>query len=83
MRLIFRNLAPLLLAAAIASPVFVTGCTGSVRVYDPYYHDYHDWNREAPYYRQWENDTHRQHEDFNKRSPEEQKEYWEFRHNSH
>ena len=37
-----RNFASvLLLAATLAAPALCTGCTGSVRVYDPYYHDYH------------------------------------------
>lgn len=83
MRLIFRYVATLLLAAAVATPVFMTGCTAGVRVYDPYYHDYHYWNDEAPRYRSWEHDTHRDHKDFNKRSADEQKQYWDSRHNQH
>lgn len=80
MRFLCRNLAAILLAALMVSPVFVTGCAVRARVYDPYYHDYHDWNGEAVYYNQWEHDTHRNHEDFRKRKSDEQKEYWDWRH---
>jgi hypothetical protein len=80
MRPILRSLSPLLLAAAIASPVMMTGCAAHVRVYDPYYHDYHAWNGEVVYYNQWEVATHRQHMDFNKRNDADKKEYWDWRH---
>jgi hypothetical protein len=79
-----RNFASvLLLATALAAPALCTGCTGSVRVYDPYYHDYHRWNGETTYYAQWETNTHRDHQDFNKRNDADKKEYWDWRHNQH
>jgi len=77
---ILRKYASLLLAAAVISPLFCTGCAAHERVYDPYYHDYHTWPAENGYYVQWETDTHRHHEDFDKRSKDEQKEYWDWRH---
>ena len=80
MRPILKGLAAFLLATAIASPGLMTGCAGSVRVYDPYYHDYHDWNSEAVYYNRWETENHYQHKDFHKRSAAEQKQYWDWRH---
>lgn len=80
---LLRHFSPLLLAAAIALPVLCTGCTGSVRVYDPYYHDYHVWASETPYYSQWEHDNHREHMDFNKRSDADKKAYWDWRHSQH
>jgi len=80
MRSIFRKLARLMLAGAIAAPVFIAGCTVHARVYDPYYRDYHVWATEQPYYSQWEHDTHHDHADFNSRSAAEQKEYWDWRH---
>ncbi len=80
---ISRKLAPLLLAAAVSLPLFITGCPGDDRVYDPYYHDYHTWGAEDPHYRQWEHDTHRDHQDFDKRSDSEKKEYWDSRHSQH
>ncbi|MGA9802802.1 MAG: hypothetical protein WA383_04100 [Terriglobales bacterium] len=71
-----------LLAAILASPVLITGCATHVRYYDPCYNDYHAWNHhEVVYYNQWEHDTHREHQDFNKRSDAEKKEYWTWRHN--
>ena len=78
-----RSFAPLMLAAAIACPAFITGCTVHAGVYDPYYHDYHNWNGEVVYYSQWEHDTHRDHVDFAKRSAADQKEYWDWRHSQH
>jgi hypothetical protein len=83
MRLFLRSVAPLLFAAVLAVPVFCTGCAVHARVYDPYYHDYHDWGGETVYYGQWEHDTHRDHVDFKKRSDADKKEYWDWRHNHH
>jgi hypothetical protein len=76
----FRYFAPLLLAAAIACPLFTTGCAVHARVYDPYYHDYHARAGETVYYNQWEHDTHRDHQDLEKRNKEDQKAYWDWRH---
>ena len=69
-----------LLAAAMAAAVFATGCTVHAGYYDPYYHDRHPWGGEVTYYQQWETETHRDHDDFNRRNKNEQKEYWEWRH---
>ena len=80
MRSPLKSFATILLAAAIASPALTTGCAAHVRVYDPYYHDYHDWNGEVVYYNQWEAETHREHREFHDRSAEEQHQYWEWRH---
>ena len=54
-----------------------------VRVYDPYYTDYHTWNHdEVVYYNQWSVETHRDpHRDFRKLNEQEKKEYWTWRHN--
>jgi hypothetical protein len=78
-----KNLTVVLYAALLAAPVFAIGCAAHERVYDPYYHDYHGRNGEAVYYNQWEHDTHRDHVDFNKRSANDQKEYWNWRHSQH
>ena len=78
-----RNFAPLILAAVLAAPVLSTGCAGSVRFYDPYYHDYHPWAGEVTYYGQWETNTHRDHVEFNKRNDSDKKEYWDWRHSQH
>ena len=78
-----RRFVPMIFAAAIALPILCTGCTGTVRVYDPYYHDYHGWAAEEPYYNQWEHDTHRDHVEFAKRNKDDQKAYWDWRHSQH
>ncbi len=71
-----RNFSLLLLAAAMT-----LGCAGHVRYYDSYNHDYHRWNdHETVYYGQWEHDTHRDHQDFNRRSDSDKQAYWEWRH---
>ena len=70
-----------LMAVAISSPALLSGCSGHVRVYDSYHHDYHTWNRgEDGYYTRWEGDTHRDHMDYGKRSPADQQAYWDWRH---
>ena len=83
MRSILRKLTPFVLAVAICSPALITGCSAHVRVYDPYYHDYHAWDGETVYYNQWEHDTHRDHQEFAHRNKDDQKAYWDWRHNQH
>jgi hypothetical protein len=72
-----------IMLAAIVVPVFTTGCPShaTVRVYDPYYSDYHVWNSyEVGYYRQWTVETHRPYREFRQLPPPEQREYWAWRH---
>jgi hypothetical protein len=74
----------LLLAAALASSLASVGCAEHhYRVYDPYYTDYHVWNHdEVVYYNRWAAENHRDpNRDFRRLRPEEQKEYWTWRHN--
>ena len=73
---------------ALAPPLMLTGCAARVstgyRVYDPGYRDYHTWNNgEIGFYSRWETDNHKEHRDFRKRSENEQKEYWQWRHDQH
>jgi len=77
------SLGSLFLIVAFLFSTITMGCAvrGSYRVYDPEYHDYHRWDHnEAGYYERWEVETHRRHEDFRRRSREEQNEYWNWRH---
>jgi hypothetical protein len=79
----WRPLSTLLLAAALAA-MAGTACEHHYyRVYDPYYTDYHVWNsNEVIYYQRWCNETHRDwHHDFRRLPPDEQREYWTWRHN--
>ena len=76
-------LASMLLASTLAIPLAGTGCAEHRygRVYDPYYGDYHRWGPdEDAYYHRWEAEGHREHREWGQRSPEEQKEYWGWRH---
>jgi hypothetical protein len=67
MRLLFKNFASLLLAAAVISPVMMTGCR----------------SQETVYYNRWEQDTHREHRDLNQRTEAEKQEYSEWRRSHH
>jgi hypothetical protein len=67
MHLIFRRFSPLLLAVAIASPVAMIGCRSP----------------ETVNYNQWEHETNRPHQDYDKRSPDEQKQYSDWQRNHH
>ena len=68
MRLTQRWLGVFLMAIAVASPIVVAGCAehARVRVYDPYYGDYHAWNDQMKvvFYRQWVVETHRPYHEF-------------------
>jgi len=78
-----RFASSVVLAAALASSALGTACAHHYyRVYDPYYSDYHVWNHdEVAYYQQWAREYHRDpHRDFRSLPPEEQKEYWNWRH---
>jgi len=79
-----RFLSSLLLGGAMAFSILGTACAEHhpYRVYDPYYSDYHVWNdEEVVYYHQWARENHRdENRDFRKLRPEEQKEYWNWRH---
>jgi hypothetical protein len=62
-----------LLASALAVPTIATGCAVG-------YQHHHEWNdSETTFYVQWETSTHRDHRDYDQRSSEEQREYWQWR----
>jgi len=72
-----------LLGVALLAPLATVGCGQhhAVRVYDPYYSDYHNWDdHERVYYNQWIVETHRENRDYNRLPPDEQKQYWDWRH---
>jgi hypothetical protein len=88
MRFFPRHVISIVLAAAFASPVIMTGCAARIttgyRVHDSYRNDDHVWDaNEEGFYARWEGETHRQHKDFRSRSADEQKEYWTWRHDQH
>jgi hypothetical protein len=77
-----RLLGTMLLLTAVIAPLAVGGCAARVRVYDPYYSDYHYWNdRENHAYRIWLRERHVEYREFVTLNHEEQREYWNWRHN--
>lgn len=74
---------PFLCAAVLASTLLVGACRDRGVYHDPYYHDDHPAATEEPNYQRWEQDTHRTHVDLEKRNQEEQKQYWDWRHQQH
>jgi hypothetical protein len=80
-----RYLSSMLLAAAFFAPVLTTGCGDRpYRAYDPYYNDYHRWDRhENVYYQQWVVENHRDNRDFRRLDHDQQKQYWDWRHSHH
>jgi len=84
MSLVSHSLRLVLLAGAVAGSLAGIACEHHYyRVYDPYYTDYHTWNRsEDVYYHRWADENHHDsHRDFRKLPPNEQKDYWTWRHN--
>ncbi len=83
MRGFVRCLKPMICSAALAATLFTAGCTVHAGVASGYGYrtDYHTWNdHETVYYNQWEVNTHRNHMEFDKRSGDDQKAYWKWRH---
>jgi len=72
-----KKLNAILLGAALLSPV-ITGCAAHGHIYVQTYGP-----AEAPYYTQWEHETHRDHVDYEKRKKAEQHDYWEWRKHHH
>lgn len=71
-----KKMGRLLFAAVLLLPILGTACAQRRVVYA--------WGPgEQPYYQRWEVETHRQHEDWDRRSKAEQKEYWNWRKNHH
>lgn len=74
----FRTIA---LTLILCSAALSFGCEAHYRVYDPYRGDYHVWNHaEEGYYHRWAVDTHHNDQDFRKLKPEEQRQYFAWRH---
>ena len=82
MRPLRRFLECLVLASALLAPAVLSiGCAARVRVYDQYHGDWHQWNgNEDRAYRSYLNDHHEQYRDFGKQSADEQRDYWNWRH---
>jgi hypothetical protein len=69
------------ISIALLAGLLCSGCETQVRVYDPYRRDYHHWDaHERVYYEQWARETHHEDRDYNRLNAEEQRQYWEWRH---
>lgn len=76
-----RLLTSLLLTSALSVPVLTTACAHHYRTYDTGYGDYHTWNsNETVYYNQWETQNHYDHREFKERDRDQQKQYYDWRH---
>lgn len=74
-------LGTLVLGATIVAPVFASGCAAHTRYYDEYHTDYHTWNNgEVGAYRGWIGERHYEYRDYNRLSREQQRDYWNWRH---
>ena len=79
MRKMQRILGSLILLGVLGATILMGGC--AVRIYDPGHSDYHRWNhQEEVYYVEWEKENHRRHENFRDRGADEQRQYWDWRH---
>jgi hypothetical protein len=81
----FQKLVGSLLSTAVLGGVMATtgvlGCeVHAGYYYDPYDHRYYAPDQETVYYMQWENETHRRHEEWKHRRDNERREYWQWRH---
>lgn len=81
--LISKNVVCHMLPFVLLLVVLNTGCRDHRAYHDPYYQDDHPISTEQPYYDRWEKETQRAHQDLTKRSQDEQKQYWDWRHRQH
>lgn len=67
--------------SALLACMLASSCAHEYRVYDPYRRDYHGWDdHERDYYDRWARDTHHEGHDYKKLNRDEQRQYWEWRH---
>ncbi len=70
-----------LVSTILVSSLAIAGCGVRARIYDIDHNDYHRWDKhEAVYYNQWVGETHRENRDFRRLRPDEQRQYWTWRH---
>jgi hypothetical protein len=76
-----RIIGSTVLATSLLITVAGSGCAGRVRVYDEYHSDWHSWDHnEDSAYRGYWSGRHEQYRDYNKLNKDEQKDYWNWRH---
>lgn len=75
----FRKIAVIGILASCAT---FAGCAARVRYYDAGHSDYHRFGAsEQPYYHRWAVENHHDRDDFKHLRPEDQRAYWDWRHN--
>lgn len=85
MHLLRCKLSSLLLMCVLGVAVVNIGCAEHhYRVYDPYYSDYHDWDRnEDLAYRHWLAERHYDYREYSRLDRDQQRDYWTWRHAHH
>lgn len=84
-----RLVTSLFLAGALLTQVVMSGCVARVGVgynaRDRYHNDYHRWDdNEIRFYSQWNVETHRPSgREYRRLKRDEQREYWNWRHDRH
>ena len=79
---IHRLLSSAFLASALLLALANIGCAGRVRIYDEYHSDYHRWDHDQDRaYSQYWGERHESYRDYSKLNKDEQKDYWNWRHN--
>lgn len=74
-------LGALVLSGAMLAPILTSGCAARAQYYDSYHNDYHHWDSgEDGYYRIWLGERHYQYRDFRKMNHDQQRDYWNWRH---
>jgi hypothetical protein len=76
-----RILGSAFLAVSLFIAVAGSGCAARLRIYDESHSDYHKWDRnEDVVYRSYWNGRNQPYRDYDKLNKDEQKEYWNWRH---
>ena len=82
-RRVFHYVGSIFLAAALIAPVAITGCSRTTDVYDSAHGDHHTWDdHEETVYKGYLSDNHKDYKPIQQASPDEQKSYWDWRHNN-
>jgi hypothetical protein len=72
---------PISAAPVFAAPAADGGAAVVIRVYDPYHHDYHRWDRaEQARYREYLRERHRSYVAYEHQRAEQRRAYWRWRH---
>ena len=82
MRRITRFVGSLFLAGVLIAPVALSGCSARVGVYDEWHGDHHRWDdHEEVVYRGYLTENHRDYKPYRQLNKNDQKGYWDWRHN--